>query len=103
MLQVIVLYPRPTDEIQFEKDYANHLALLHEKTGIPLTDKPYTVTKFFATPNGPATYYRMFTLSFNSLELMEAALSSAGMQEVSADAKRISTGGEPIILIGNIE
>ena len=35
MLKLIVLYPQPVDVEKFEADYANHLALLHQKTGIP--------------------------------------------------------------------
>ena len=34
MLKLIVLYPQPTDLKQFEADYAKHVVLLHEKTGI---------------------------------------------------------------------
>jgi hypothetical protein len=37
----------------------------------------------------------------NSPEELQAAMSSQGMQEVGADAQRISTGGAPIIMIGN--
>ncbi len=44
MLQLMVLYPVPTDEQQFERDYLKHLALLHEKTGIPAAVKPYSLT-----------------------------------------------------------
>jgi hypothetical protein len=38
---------------------------------------------------------------FESPEALQAARSSMGMQEVGADAARISTGGAPVILIGN--
>jgi len=100
MLQLMVLYPRPADEQQFETDYAKHLALLHEKTGMPATKKPYTLTKFLPGPMGPAAFYRMFTMPFESAEALQAALSSAAMQEVAADANRISTGGTPVILVG---
>jgi uncharacterized protein (TIGR02118 family) len=101
MLQLIVLYPQPTDVQQFEADYANHLALLHEKTGIPTTVKPYTVTKFLPSPQGPPPFFKMFTMPFESSEALQATMSSAGMQEVAADANRISTGGAPTILIGS--
>ena len=101
MLQLMVLYPQPADVQQFENDYASHLALFHEKTGMPATVKPYTVTKFLPTPHGPAAFYQMFTMPFESPEALQAAMSSAGMQEVAADANRISTGGAPTILIGS--
>ncbi len=101
MLKLIVLYPQPTDVAQFEADYAQHLLLLHEKTGIPAEVKPYTVTKMLPTPEGVPPFYQMFTMPFESPEALQAAMASAGMQEVGADAARISTGGMPIILIGN--
>jgi uncharacterized protein (TIGR02118 family) len=101
MLKLIVLYPQPANVQQFEDEYVNHIALLHEKTGIPITAKPYTITKFLPTPNGPQPFYQMFTMPFESPEAFQTAMSSAGMQKVAADANRISTGGLPTILIGS--
>ena len=101
MLQLIVLYPQPTDVQQFEAAYAKHVLLLHEKTGIPTTVKPHTVTKFLPTPEGITPFFQMFTMPFESPEALQAAMSSEGMQEVAADANRISTGGAPTILIGS--
>lgn len=101
MLQLIVLYPQPANVQQFEADYASHLAILHEKTGLPITPKPYTVTKFLPTPDGTQPFYQMFTMPFESPEALQSAMATAGMQEVAADANRISTGGLPTILIGS--
>ncbi|MDR6843418.1 EthD family reductase [Flavobacterium granuli] len=101
MLKLIVLYPQPVNVQQFEDEYVSHIALLHEKTGIPITAKPYTVTKFLPTPNGQQPFYQMFTMPFESPEAFQSAMSSAGMQEVAADANRISTGGLPTVLIGS--
>lgn len=98
----MVLYPQPTDVQQFEIDYANHLLLFHERNGIPATEKPYKVMKFLPTPHGEASFYQMFTLTFESAEELNATMSSHPMQEIAADANRISTGGAPTILIGNI-
>lgn len=101
MLQLIVLYPQPANVQQFEVDYAAHLALFHEKTGTSTTVKPYTLTKFLPTPDGAQPYYQMFTMPFESPEAFQTAMSSAGMQEVAADANRISTGGLPTVLVGS--
>jgi len=100
MVKLNVLYPQPTDVKQFEEDYSKHLALLHEKTGIPADVKPYTVTNFITSPMGTPPFFKMFTMPFDSPEALLAAMSSAGMQEVAADANRISTGGPITILIG---
>jgi uncharacterized protein (TIGR02118 family) len=103
MLKAIVLYPQPTDVEKFEADYANYLALLHQKTGIPTDVKPYTVTKFLTSPEGIPPYYKMFTMPFDSPEALQATMSSAAMQEVAADANRISTGGAITVLIASEE
>lgn len=101
MPQVVVLYPHPADANQFEADYIAHTALLHEKTGIPADVKPYIATRFLPNPDGSApVYYRMFCMPFDSMEALQGAMTSPGMQEVAADAFRISTGGAPVILVG---
>jgi hypothetical protein len=43
----------------------------------------------------------MFTMPFESPEALQSAMASVGMQEVAADANRISTGGLPTVLIGS--
>jgi len=100
MVQLIVLYPQPTNVPQFETDYTAHVALLHEKTGIPTDQKPYAVTKFLAAPVTPH-YYQMFSMPFINLKALQATMASTGMQEVAADANRISSGGPITILIGS--
>ena len=101
MVKLIVLYPQPSDVEKFEKEYIAHLRLFHEKAGIPDNVKPYMVTKMLPTPTGIPQFYKMFSMPYNSPEELQAAMSSQGMQEVGADAQRISTGGAPIIMIGN--
>ena len=101
-VKLMVLYPQPTDVAQFDKEYQDHLRLLNEKAGIPGdAPLPYTVTKFFPTPEGPADYYQVFIMTFASAEALQQAMSTPGMQEVAADAARISTGGGPVVLIGS--
>ncbi len=99
-MNLIVLYPQPKDAEKFKADYAAHIKLFHEKTGIPLDVKPYTITRFLPDSDGNASFYQMFTLPFDSQEALNEAMSSSEMQEVAADANRISTGGVPTILIG---
>lgn len=100
MAKLVVLYPQPTDATQFETDYTVHLKLLHEKTGIPESERPYSITKFADGPDGKAPFYQMFSMPFPSHEAMMSTLASQEMQEVAADAVRISTGGPPVIMTG---
>ena len=103
MLKLIVLYPQPTDAEKFEADYVEHMAFFHEKTGIPTDQKPYTVSKFLSSPQGAPPYYKMFIMPFDSAETLQATMSSGGMQEVAADANRISSGGPITVLISSEE
>lgn len=103
MVNLIVLYPQPIDEALFNINYEKHIALLHDKTGLPLDSKPYTVTKFISTPEKESFFYLMFSMPFASQEALDAALATPEMQEVSADATRISSGGMPVILVGKPE
>ena len=96
----MVLYPQPTDVAQFERDYKDHLELLHRVANISEDGPvPYTVTKFLPTPDGPAPFYQVFTMPYPSIEALQASRSS--MQEVAADAVRISSGGAPTVLVGS--
>ena len=58
MIQLVVLYPQPLNVAEFESAYTTHIALLHEKTGIPTTEKPYTITKFLSAPDNTAPFYK---------------------------------------------
>ncbi|HZY38358.1 MAG TPA: EthD family reductase [Mucilaginibacter sp.] len=93
MVKLIVLYPPPADVEKFDRDYQVHLQLTHEKTGIPVGVKPYTVTKLSPLQEGSPYFYQMFSLPFESMEELQAALANPAMQELGADAHRISTGG----------
>jgi uncharacterized protein (TIGR02118 family) len=99
-MKLTVLYPQPLNQEKFESDYNDHLKLLHDKTGIPSSEKPYSVTRFLHGPEGKPPFHLMFIMPFESQEQLERIMSSHGMQEVAADATRISTGGAPTILIG---
>jgi len=100
-VKLMVLYPHPTDTAQFDNDYRDHLRLIHQKANIPEDARPYTVTRFLPTPEGHAPFYQLFTMPFPSAEALQQAMSSPEMQEVAADAVRISSGGAPVILVGS--
>jgi uncharacterized protein (TIGR02118 family) len=99
-VKLIVLYPFPADVDRFNQDYENHLQLLHRKMQIPEQAHPYTLTRFVELPQGRPVYYLMFTLPFPSPEALQQAFATQEMQEVAADANRLSSGGAPIILVG---
>lgn len=98
----LVLYPQPTDTIQFDLDYSRHLALLDSLMGYAEQDKPYYITKLDQEVFGsPSPFYQMFTLGFETREELDTTINSTEMQEAGKDAMRISSGGTPVVLIGN--
>jgi uncharacterized protein (TIGR02118 family) len=99
-VKLMVLYPPPQDPAQFDEDYRDHLRLLHRKMKIPEDARPYSVTRFLPTPEGPAPYYQLFTMPFPSAEALQQVMETPEMQAVAADAVRISTGGAPVVLVG---
>ena len=99
-MNLYVLYPQPTNVEKFKADYKEHVTLLHQKMEIPLDVKPYQVTRFLEGPAGKPPYFLMFSMPFKSAEEIQEVMSTSAMQEVAADANRISSGGAPTIMIG---
>jgi uncharacterized protein (TIGR02118 family) len=99
-VKLIVLYPFPRDTAQFNQDYEAHLKLLDEKSGPD--GLPYTVTRIQAAADGSqAPYYLMFVATFPAMEVLQKVMSTPELQEVAADAVRISTGGSPVMMVGS--
>ena len=97
-----VLYPQPTDTVQFNLDYAKHLNLLDTLMGYSEENKPYYITKMDHEVFGaPSSYYQMFIMEFETREALETTINSTEMQEAGKDAMSISSGGAPIVLIGH--
>ena len=99
-VKLMVLYPHPEDVAQFEIDYRDHIQLLHAKMNIPFDARPYKVIRFARTPESRGPYFQMFEMPFASQEALQETMNTPQMQEVGADAVRISTGGPPVILVG---
>ncbi|MFQ3219805.1 MAG: hypothetical protein ACJAUL_002993 [Paraglaciecola sp.] len=103
-VKLIVFYPHPADVDEFKQNYREHLNLLHRKMDITdTTDLPYTVTRFASLDGKDPQFYQMFMMPFPSMEALQQVLSSEAMQEVAADATRISSGGPPSLVIGRDE
>ena len=100
-VKLMVLYPQPTDTEQFEQDYQTHLNILHQKMELPPNSQAYSVTKMHPSPTGALPYYQIFSMTFANKDELQKTMSSAAMQEIAAHANKISTGGEPVILIGS--
>jgi uncharacterized protein (TIGR02118 family) len=96
--KLIVLYPPPSDVATFERRYrAEHVPMVHEK--IPGLKK-FVAAQVIGSPAGAPLYQRVAELYFESIESLQGAVASPGGQATVAHAMEISTGGPPIVLIG---
>ncbi|HSC23464.1 MAG TPA: EthD family reductase [Casimicrobiaceae bacterium] len=97
--KLIVIYPTPRDVDAFERAYsAEHLAMaapLLQAAGASRA----VLTRISGAASGAAPYHRMAEIHFPSHETLTACLASQGGRDVLADARRISNGGAPLVLI----
>jgi uncharacterized protein (TIGR02118 family) len=101
-IKVVVMYPRPTDVDAFEKVYLEeHVPLAMEKIKGAIK---FAATKVVGTPDGSTPqFYRIAEFYFPSLAALQECVASPGTQEAVAHAFKISTGGPPIVMVGEQE
>lgn len=96
-VKIVVIYPRPADEKEFERAYfQEHVPMVEDKL------KGMTrlvLTKVASSPQGKVAAYRLAEVHFSTMEDLQKATESDGGKEVIANAMKISTGGPPIMLI----
>ena len=99
--KITVIYPRPQDEAAFEIEYKNvHLPMLESKMkGLSRV----VATRVLGSPQGEARSYRMAELHFPSMEALNGCITSDGAKVVLEHAQSMSTGGKPIVMIGEEE
>ena len=61
--------------------------------------KKFVAARVLGTPAGEAPYQRVAELYFDSMDSLQAAMTSAEGQAAVGHAMEISTGGAPIVLI----
>jgi uncharacterized protein (TIGR02118 family) len=94
-IKLVVLYPQPVDEGEFERVYhSQHMPLMRSLIAPATRLRTYRVRM----PNG-APFYRMAEVDFDDLAGLEAFARSDGGQAARQSASRASTGGETRILI----
>lgn len=96
-VKIVVIYPRPADEAEFERAYSEeHLPMLEDKLkGLTRL----VVTKVVSSPQGKVAAYRLAEVHFSTMEDLHKATDSDSGKEVIAHAVKISTGGPPIMLV----
>src|ERR1700730_16156385 len=91
MAKVLVLYKKPKSAEAFDKHYAAvHIPLAKKIPGL----KKYGVSKgVVATPAGPSDIHLAVTLYFDSLEALQAGMSSAEGKAAGGDLANFADGG----------
>lgn len=100
--KLIVMYPIPTDVAVFERRYEHeHVPLAVEKLAGKIRFDANLVTSEPGKAHAP--YHRIAEVYFPSMKDLEDCLSSPGGQETVAHAVEISSGGDPLFLIAEVE
>jgi len=96
-VKIVVIYPRPTDEAEFERVYSEeHVPMIEDKLkGLTRL----VLTKVMNSPQGKVSAYRLAEVHFSTLEDLHKATDSDGGKELIAHAVKISTGGAPLMLV----
>ncbi len=96
MAKIIAMYKTPTDPAAFDRYYFGpHVKLAKAVPGL----KGYEVTRGpVVTPAGPAPFYLVAILTFDSMAAIQAALASAQGQATVADIPNFATGGVEILM-----
>jgi uncharacterized protein (TIGR02118 family) len=100
-VKIVVIYPRPTDVEAFEKIYQDeHVPMAGKK----LAGKTkFVATKIVGSPQGTPPFYRIAEIHFPSMQALQACVASQDAQETLAHARKISTGGPPIVMVAEEE
>ena len=96
--KVLVLYPQPDDHDAFDAAYRDEHTPMVTPEAIPGMTK-LVVGTIQDTPEGPAPFYKMAELHFDSLADLQAGMSADSVAPVLEHAGQISTGGPPVALI----
>jgi uncharacterized protein (TIGR02118 family) len=96
MAKIIAMYKPPKDAGAFDRYYFGpHMKLAKAVPGL----KGYEITRGpIMSLAGPAPYYLVAILTFESMESVAAALASPQGQAVAADLGNFATGGVDILM-----
>jgi uncharacterized protein (TIGR02118 family) len=96
MAKIIAMYKTPTDAAAFDRYYfGTHIKLAKAVPGL----KGYEVSRGpVVTPTGPAPFYLVAILTFDSMVAIQTALASAEGQATVADLGNFATGGVEIFM-----
>jgi uncharacterized protein (TIGR02118 family) len=94
--QVVALYSTPTDTDAFDRYYAEtHAPLAKQIPGL----RSFTVSQgAIATPQGPAPYHLVATLTFDSLAAIQQAFGTEAGAAATGDLANFAQAGVTILM-----
>lgn len=96
-VKLVVLYPHPVDEIEFERRYVGkHLPLMRELVG---PDVPLLTYRVLGTAEQTLPYYRVAEIHFGDMEHLERFARSEKARRGRESSIDVSTGGTPVFLV----
>ena len=96
MARLIAMYKNPADAAAFDRYYfAQHAPLAKTFPGLRAYDVSHGP---IVTPDGLAPYHLIATLTFDSVDAIQAALSSEQGQAIVADLANFATGGVTVFV-----
>jgi uncharacterized protein (TIGR02118 family) len=101
MAKLIAMYKNPADVPAFDRYYfAEHVPIAKKVAGL----KGYEVSRGpIVTLDGLSPYHLIATLTFDSVEAIQAALASAEGQATAADLAKFAGAGVDIYIIDTKE
>ncbi|WP_120968459.1 EthD family reductase [Comamonas sp. lk] len=97
MAKLIVLYRKPNNPVAFNDYYFNtHVPIaktIPGITGYEVSEGPV------ATPQGASSYHLVATLTFDSMDALQAAFASQEGQRTAADLANFADGGAELLII----
>ena len=97
-----VIYPIPTDVDEFEKRYSEEHVPMAAET-LKAAASRVVLSKVVGSPGGPAPYHRMGQVLFPSMDDLQRFAATEAAQALLGHAAEISSGGPPVILIGEAD
>ena len=103
MPKLLVMYPMPTNVDAFERAYAKeHLPMAAPIFAAAGATK-VVFTKLSGSPLGRPAFHRIAEIHFPSQETLQDCVASLAGRDAIAHAHKISSGGPPVVLIGDEE
>ena len=96
-VKLVVLYPPPIDEEEFERRYVGeHLPLMRTLLG---PDVPLPTYRILSPAGGAGPYYRVAEIHFRDAGELQRFARSEGAERGRASSVAVSTGGPPLLLV----